>query len=130
MKIYIKHILVGLTLSYLIFVIPPVFDKPREIVVLLFVAPFFYGALLKYPLIVLAILAVLLREMKVKSNPYFFSTSLVIFTIATSIVGYFIMTNLISETFDGSTWKIWMISILSCTISFLVIYKKRKIKQT
>jgi hypothetical protein len=126
MKKYVIHILVGLTISFLILTIPAAIDKPREIGFLLFVATFFYGVLFKYPLIVLAILAFLLKNIEVKLNPYVISTSLVIFTIAISFLGYLMMPDLISEALDGSTRRIWIITILCCTISMLAIHRKSK----
>ncbi len=127
MKIYLKHVASGFAISLVLFMIPLVFNKPDEIGVILLFSPVVYGIILKQPVIVVAILTLVLRKIDVKLNPYVFSSSLVIFTLVFSFLGYFFIPEILVRSIEGSRWEIWLISIISCAISVIVIYRKKKI---
>ena len=123
MKPYIIHLVASGVFSFLIMMIPPILDSPDELAVLLVIGPFFYIPFLKYPAIILTLAIVLFLKMKIKFSPSFISSSIITFTILLTLLGPILKLNFMRGIKHETTWQLWLISIISCTISILFVYR-------
>lgn len=126
MKKYAKHLFLSLAISLIIFLVPPIIDSPKEVVVLIVIGTLFYCSLLPYPIIILAVLILLLRKIDVKMNSYVISSSLIIYTLFVSLLVYIPKLSQMTEIDKGSTWQLWLTALMSCIFGILFIYRKKK----
>jgi hypothetical protein len=126
MKIYAKHLFLGLAISLIIFLLPPIIDSPKEAVVLVVIGTFFFCSFLPYPIIILAVLILLLKKIEVKVNPYVISSSMIIYTLFLSSLVYIPKLSQMTEIDNGSTWQLWLTALISCLFCILFIYRKKK----
>ena len=126
MKIYAKHLFLGLAISLIIFLLPPIYDSPKEVVALIVIGTLFFCSFLPYPIIILSVLILLLRKIEVKVNPYVISSSMIIYTLFLSLLVYIHKLSQMTEIDNGSTWQLWLTALMSCLFCILFIYRKKK----